>query len=190
MLFFFGGGRAEGVHFHIPIIHFIPPPPPHERKCTRIVSNFSWVLQSFKKLVKTMINFGGEQIVLGAMPSSMCGLYKWEIVTWQAKVCWCNRLNVSLFFVVGFTADLRSNTGGQAFPQCVFDHWQILPGDPFDSATKPGVVVTETRKRKGLSEGIPALDKFLDKLWHVCFKNKQQTLGEPWVCYSQMNSIM
>lgn len=19
--------------------------------------------------------------------------------------------------------------GGQAFPQCVFDHWQILPGD-------------------------------------------------------------
>ncbi|CAD7684728.1 unnamed protein product [Nyctereutes procyonoides] len=27
----------------------------------------------------------------------------------------------------GFTADLRSNIGGQAFPQCVFDHWQILP---------------------------------------------------------------
>ena len=25
----------------------------------------------------------------------------------------------------GFTADLRSNTGGQAFPQCVFDHWQV-----------------------------------------------------------------
>ncbi|CAH3030296.1 unnamed protein product [Porites evermanni] len=64
----------------------------------------------------------------------------------------------------GFTADLRSNTGGQAFPQCVFDHWQILPGDPLDSTTKPGIVVTETRKRKGLSEGIPALDKFLDKL--------------------------
>ena len=87
-------------------------------------------------------------------------------MTWQAKVCWCKRLkiNVNLFFVVGFTADLRSNTGGQAFPQCVFDHWQILPGDPFDSSTKPGVVVTETRKRKGLSEGIPALDKFLDKL--------------------------
>merc|ERR1712227_489856 len=28
----------------------------------------------------------------------------------------------------GFTADLRSNTGGQAFPQCMFDHWQVLPG--------------------------------------------------------------
>lgn len=64
----------------------------------------------------------------------------------------------------GFTADLRSNTGGQAFPQCVFDHWQILPGNPMDPATKPGVVVTETRKRKGLKEGIPALDNYLDKL--------------------------
>uniref|UniRef100_A0A671UK18 Eukaryotic translation elongation factor 2 n=1 Tax=Sparus aurata TaxID=8175 RepID=A0A671UK18_SPAAU len=64
----------------------------------------------------------------------------------------------------GFTADLRSNTGGQAFPQCVFDHWQILPGDPCDPASKPGIVVTETRKRKGLKEGIPALDNYLDKL--------------------------
>jgi len=64
----------------------------------------------------------------------------------------------------GFTADLRSNTAGQAFPQCVFDHWQILPGDPFDPSTKPAQVVVETRKRKGLKEGIPALDNYLDKL--------------------------
>jgi len=64
----------------------------------------------------------------------------------------------------GFTADLRSNTGGQAFPQCVFDHWQILPGDPFDPTTRPAQVVTDTRKRKGLKEGIPALDNYLDKL--------------------------
>jgi len=64
----------------------------------------------------------------------------------------------------GFTADLRSNTGGQAFPQCVFDHWQLLPGDVFNPETKPGVVVTQTRKRKGLKEGIPALDNYFDKL--------------------------
>uniref|UniRef100_A0A8B9JYT8 Eukaryotic translation elongation factor 2, like 2 n=1 Tax=Astyanax mexicanus TaxID=7994 RepID=A0A8B9JYT8_ASTMX len=64
----------------------------------------------------------------------------------------------------GFTADLRSNTGGQAFPQCVFDHWQILPGDPYDANSRPCQVVAETRKRKGLKEGIPALDNFLDKL--------------------------
>uniref|UniRef100_A0AAQ5Z2Q0 Elongation factor 2 n=1 Tax=Amphiprion ocellaris TaxID=80972 RepID=A0AAQ5Z2Q0_AMPOC len=64
----------------------------------------------------------------------------------------------------GFTADLRSNTGGQAFPQCVFDHWQVLPGNPLEASTKPGTVVIETRKRKGLKEGVPALDNYLDKL--------------------------
>lgn len=42
---------------------------------------------------------------------------------------------------IGFTADLRSNTGGQAFPQCVFDHWQILPGDPTETGTRPFTVV-------------------------------------------------
>lgn len=64
----------------------------------------------------------------------------------------------------GFTADLRSNTGGQAFPQCVFDHWQVLSGDPFDASTRPAQVVAEIRKRKGLKEGIPALDNFYDRL--------------------------
>ncbi|KAF1755851.1 hypothetical protein GCK72_012302 [Caenorhabditis remanei] len=64
----------------------------------------------------------------------------------------------------GFTADLRSNTGGQAFPQCVFDHWQVLPGDPLEIGSKPNQIVTDIRKRKGLKEGIPALDNYLDKL--------------------------
>merc|ERR1719414_333238 len=64
----------------------------------------------------------------------------------------------------GFTGELRANTGGQAFPQCVFDHWQSMPGDPFEPTSKPGVIVTETRKRKGLKEGIPPLDNYLDKL--------------------------
>lgn len=64
----------------------------------------------------------------------------------------------------GFTADLRSNTGGQAFPQCVFDHWQIFPGDPTNPESKPGQVVASIRKRKSLPEGIPPLDRFLDKL--------------------------
>jgi hypothetical protein len=52
----------------------------------------------------------------------------------------------------GFTADLRSNTGGQAFPQCVFDHWQILAGDPFDASSKPAQVVAESVFR-ALSSG-------------------------------------
>jgi len=64
----------------------------------------------------------------------------------------------------GFTADLRSQTGGQAFPQCVFDHWQIMPGSPFEAGTKPFDIVAAARKRKGLKEGIPALDNYMDKL--------------------------
>jgi elongation factor 2 len=64
----------------------------------------------------------------------------------------------------GFTADLRSNTGGQAFPQCVFDHWQVLTGDPLDAGSKTKQVLDEIRKRKGLKEGLPDLDQYLDKL--------------------------
>lgn len=41
----------------------------------------------------------------------------------------------------GFTADLRSNTGGQAFPQCVFDHWQVFPGDPLEAGSRTYQVV-------------------------------------------------
>merc|ERR1739836_75357 len=64
----------------------------------------------------------------------------------------------------GFTADLRSNTAGQAFPQCVFDHWQVMSGDPFEAGNKTRTVMDEIRKRKGLKEGVPELDNFLDKL--------------------------
>jgi elongation factor 2 len=64
----------------------------------------------------------------------------------------------------GFTADLRSQTSGQAFPQCVFDHWQIVQGDPCDVGGKVYPIVAATRKRKGLPEEIPPLDRFMDKL--------------------------
>ncbi|KAL4227326.1 Elongation factor 2 [Mactra antiquata] len=65
----------------------------------------------------------------------------------------------------GFTGDLRADTGGQAFPQCVFDHWQVLPGgNPLDPSTKSGIIVADTRKRKGLKDQVQGLDHFLDKL--------------------------
>merc|ERR1712168_943760 len=64
----------------------------------------------------------------------------------------------------GFTADLRSNTGGQAFPQCVFDHWQIMPGDPMQEGTKTYQIVEDCKARKGLKPGIPDLNNYLDKL--------------------------
>jgi len=64
----------------------------------------------------------------------------------------------------GFTADLRSNTAGQAFPQCVFDHWQVLSGNPFELGNKTREIMDNIRKRKGLKEGAPELDNYLDKL--------------------------
>jgi len=76
--------------------------------------------------------------------------------------------NVKAFLPVnesfGFTADLRSHTSGQAFPQCVFDHWQVLQGDPMEAGSKAFQVVQTTRKRKGLDLDVPPLDRFLDKL--------------------------
>jgi len=64
----------------------------------------------------------------------------------------------------GFTADLRSNTGGKAFPQCIFDHWQMMTDDPMEPGSKADKIVSATRKRKGLSETVPPIDKYYDKL--------------------------
>lgn len=64
----------------------------------------------------------------------------------------------------GFTADLRSHTGGQAFPQCVFDHWAMFPGDPLAESGLAKDLVTKTRVRKGLKPEVPSLDNFYDKL--------------------------
>eukprot|EP01061_Rhynchopus_euleeides_P040551 TRINITY_DN6987_c0_g1_i1.p1 TRINITY_DN6987_c0_g1~~TRINITY_DN6987_c0_g1_i1.p1 ORF type:complete len:858 (+),score=406.00 TRINITY_DN6987_c0_g1_i1:84-2657(+) len=64
----------------------------------------------------------------------------------------------------GFTADLRSHTGGQAFPQCVFDHWAMFPGDPMAESGLASELVKKTRLRKGLKPEVPGLDNFYDKL--------------------------
>jgi elongation factor 2 len=56
----------------------------------------------------------------------------------------------------GFTADLRAATGGQAFPQQVFDHWQHLQGgSPLDATTMVGKIVFDMRKRKGIKTEVP-----------------------------------
>ena len=64
----------------------------------------------------------------------------------------------------GFTQALRAATSGRAFPQCVFDHWELLNGSPLDAGTKSQELVEAIRKRKGLKPGIPTLDNFIDKL--------------------------
>ena len=64
----------------------------------------------------------------------------------------------------GFTQALRAATSGRAFPQCVFDHWEELGGDPLDPKALAGQVALGIRTRKGLKPEIPGLDNFIDKL--------------------------
>ncbi|RCH97505.1 U5 small nuclear ribonucleoprotein component [Rhizopus stolonifer] len=73
----------------------------------------------------------------------------------------------------GFETDLRTHTEGQAFCQQIFDHWQIVPGDPLDKNTviRPLEAssgqqlardfMVKTRRRKGLSEDV-SINKYFD----------------------------
>merc|ERR1712014_343852 len=63
----------------------------------------------------------------------------------------------------GFVAALRQATSGQAFPQCVFSHWDSMPGDCME-AGKMQELALAVRKRKNIKVEIPALGDYLDKL--------------------------
>lgn len=59
----------------------------------------------------------------------------------------------------GFSADLRQATGGQAFPQSIFDHWEILPGgSPLDPTSLVGRTVQDMRKRKAIKVEVPSIE--------------------------------
>ena len=64
----------------------------------------------------------------------------------------------------GFNGDLRQATGGQAFPQSVFDHWEIMNGSPIEKGSKLEEMVKNIRIRKGLKPEVPPLDTYYDKL--------------------------
>ena len=58
---------------------------------------------------------------------------------------------------------LRGNTQGKAFPQCVFDHWELIKGHPLVDQ-KAGDLVLGIRKRKGLKVELPKLVDYADKM--------------------------
>jgi len=64
----------------------------------------------------------------------------------------------------GFTALLRQNTGGQAFPQMIFSHWAIVNGDPFDEGSQANKIVNAVRERKGLKEELPEYGDYYDRI--------------------------
>lgn len=90
------------------------------------------------------------------------------IVTAEEPISGTPLVNMKAYLPVaesfGFTQALRAATSGRAFPQCVFDHWEQLNGDPFEENSQAGKLVKSIRARKGLKEGIPSLDNFLDKM--------------------------
>jgi len=73
----------------------------------------------------------------------------------------------------GFETDLRYHTQGQSFCLSVFDHWQVVPGDPLDKSIvlrplEPAPIphlarefMVKMRRRKGLSENV-TISKFFD----------------------------
>merc|ERR1719273_70745 len=64
----------------------------------------------------------------------------------------------------GFTETLRKNTGGQAFPQMKFSHWNMVNGDPFKEESSAWQIVMDIRKRKGLKEALPEFQDYYDRI--------------------------
>ncbi|OIR57247.1 MAG: translation elongation factor 2 [Amphiamblys sp. WSBS2006] len=64
----------------------------------------------------------------------------------------------------GFTAELRSRTGGQAFPQCVFSHWQAMSDSPLEPGTKSYEIVRNVRIRKNMKPDVPKVEELFDRL--------------------------
>uniref|UniRef100_A0A3B0MWN7 U5 snRNP subunit, putative n=1 Tax=Theileria annulata TaxID=5874 RepID=A0A3B0MWN7_THEAN len=74
----------------------------------------------------------------------------------------------------GFETDLRVDTSGQAFCLSMFDHWNIVPGDPLDKSIilrtlEPAPIphlarefLVKTRRRKGLTEDV-SINTFFDE---------------------------
>ena len=64
----------------------------------------------------------------------------------------------------GFNEDLRGATHGQAFPQMVFDHWEIMSGNSMQPDDKSGEVVKGIRIRKGMVPNVQPAEYYTDKL--------------------------
>lgn len=59
---------------------------------------------------------------------------------------------------------LRGNTQGKAFPQNVFDHWEMIKGLPLVDQ-KAQDLVLGIRKRKGLKPEMPKVADYADRMW-------------------------
>jgi hypothetical protein len=65
------------------------------------------------------------------------------------------------------TIELRASTPGQASPQCSFDHWSAVPGDPLDAGNECSQLVRTITTRRGLKASVPLVSVFWDRLERV-----------------------
>merc|ERR1711935_692610 len=77
-------------------------------------------------------------------------------------------LNIKAYLPVlesfGFTGVLRQNTSGQAFPQMIFSHWNVLAGDPLEETGLASKIMDQVREKKGMKEGKPSWSDYYDKV--------------------------
>jgi len=64
----------------------------------------------------------------------------------------------------GFAQLLRQNTSGQAFPQMIFSHWQMVNGEAYESGSQCNNIILTVRERKGLKVELPSWADYYDKL--------------------------
>lgn len=104
--------------------------------------------------------------VYGVLSRRRCVILEESLVVGTPMYIIKAHLPVSESF--GFNGDLRGCSGGQAFPQCTFSHWQEMPGNPLQegagTTNHPYNIVMETRRRRGLKNELPNLSHYLDKL--------------------------
>jgi len=90
----------------------------------------------------------------------------------------------------GFETDLRTFTQGQAMVHSIFDHWDLVPGDPLDKnivlhplePSPPQHLARElllkTRRRKGLSEDV-SINKFFDDAMRAQIASAKDSTSTP-----------
>ena len=64
----------------------------------------------------------------------------------------------------GFAAHIRGRTSGKAFPEMIYDHMEVINEDPYEEGTYANKIMMSNRKRKGMSEELPKLEKYSDKM--------------------------
>jgi len=66
----------------------------------------------------------------------------------------------------GFVQLMRKNTGGQAFPQMRFSHWQNVQSSPLkeDPPTAAYEIMMAIRERKGMKMAMPVFGDYYDKV--------------------------